>query len=215
MSYLVAKKLGDEGGGDMTSATGVVTIGYNFPDAIGVSALACYEKWPVLLTDHSDGTAMNAYAVQAMNELGITRYVKAGTYAPDPAGITGLGNCSGDDRYYTSANVAIWAKTHAGLTFTHTALTTGDKFPDALAAGPYLAQDHGMLLLSPLDGPAARPLSPLSSSPTRPTVAALHLHRLHRAGDRPGEGAVAVRVLDASMRGTSVGLYGPRRRPRL
>ena len=37
---------------------------------------------------------------------------------------------------------------HAGLTFTHTGLATGDKFPDALAAGPYLARDQGVLLLT-------------------------------------------------------------------
>ena len=104
---------------------------------------------------------MNAYAVQAMNELGITSYVKAGTYAPDPAGITGLGNCSGADRYFTSSKVAIWAKASAGLTYIHTALTTGDKFPDALAAGPYLAADNGMLLLSPLNGPLPVPIAAL------------------------------------------------------
>jgi hypothetical protein len=49
--------------------------------------------------------------------------------------------------------VAAYAFTNAGLTFAHTALATGDKFPDALAAGPYLAQDQGILLLSPLNGP--------------------------------------------------------------
>ena len=162
MSYLVAKKLGDKVG-DMSSATGIVTIGYNFPDAIGVSALACFEKWPILLTDHGDGTAMNTYAVQAMNELGITTFVKAGTYAPDPAGITGMGNCSGTDRYFTNANVANWAKANAGLSFAQTAMCTGDKFPDALAAGPYLGMDGGMLLLSPLNGPVPTSIANLLS----------------------------------------------------
>ncbi|MBN1632462.1 MAG: cell wall-binding repeat-containing protein, partial [Thermoleophilia bacterium] len=38
-------------------------------------------------------------------------------------------------------------------------LTTGDKFPDALAGGPYLAQDHGTLLLSPLQGPLPDPIA--------------------------------------------------------
>ena len=35
----------------------------------------------------------------------------------------------------------------------HSGIATGDKFPDALAAGRYLAADGGILLLSPLHGP--------------------------------------------------------------
>ena len=57
------------------------------------------------------------------------------------------------DRYGTNANVANWGKANGGLAFTHTGLATGDKFPDALSSGPYLARDHGILLLSPLLGP--------------------------------------------------------------
>ena len=58
-------------------------------------------------------------------------------------------NLSGTDRYVTNPNVANWAKNNAGLTFTHTGIATGDKFPDALASGPFLAKDDGMLLLEP------------------------------------------------------------------
>jgi len=76
-----------------------------------------------------------------------------GTYTTLPGGVSGLANLSGADRYVTNANVATWAKTNAGLAFTHTAFATGDKFPDALASGPYLAADDGILLLSPLNGP--------------------------------------------------------------
>ena len=78
-----------------------------------------------------------------------------GTYATLPAGVTGLANLSGADRYVTNANVANWAKANAGLTFTHTGLATGDKFPDALASGPYLAKDDGILLLEPAPRAAA------------------------------------------------------------
>jgi hypothetical protein len=67
--------------------------------------------------------------------------------------VVALDNLSGTDRYATNAKVADWAFTNAGLTFSHSAMATGDKFPDALAAGPYLAQDQGILLLSPLNGP--------------------------------------------------------------
>jgi hypothetical protein len=53
----------------------------------------------------------------------------------------------------TNANVAVWAKNNAGLSFLHIGIATGDKFPDALASGPFLAADDGILLLSPLLGP--------------------------------------------------------------
>ena len=37
--------------GDMTGATGIVTRGDVFPDAIGVSPLACAKLWPIILTN--------------------------------------------------------------------------------------------------------------------------------------------------------------------
>ena len=151
MSYQVAKALGTKVG-DMSAATAIVTTGTNFPDAIGVSPLACAKMWPILLTNNAEA-ALHAKSAQALSELGITHALKVGTYATLPLGVTGVGNCSGADRYYTNAAVAVWAKAYAGLTYAHTGLTTGDKFPDALAAGPYLAKDNGTLLLSPLNGP--------------------------------------------------------------
>ncbi|MBN1321487.1 MAG: L,D-transpeptidase family protein, partial [Thermoleophilia bacterium] len=48
----------------------------------------------------------------------------------------------------------LWAEANAGLTFAHTGFCTGEKFPDALAAGPFLAHDGGSLLIT---GPAAVP----------------------------------------------------------
>ncbi len=92
-------------------------------------------------------------AAATITELGLTQILKVGTYATLPTGVTGVANLSGTDRYVTNANVANWAKANAGLTFTHTGLATGDKFPDALASGPFLAKDGGLLLLSPLSGP--------------------------------------------------------------
>lgn len=75
-----------------------------------------------------------------------------------PAGVTYRAGLTGNNRYETNAKVVAWAKANAGLTFTHTAIATGDKFPDALAAGPYLAKDGGILLLSPLYGPLPAPI---------------------------------------------------------
>ncbi len=147
MSYKVAKALGNKVG-DMTGASAIITPGTRFPDGIGVSPLACAKLWPVLLTESGGGAALNVYSARALTELGITTAIKAGTYVTLPRGVTALANLSGADRYATNSNVAEWSKNNAGLQFTHLAMATGDKFPDALAAGPYLALDGGIVLLT-------------------------------------------------------------------
>ena len=138
--------------GDMTGATAIITRGDMFPDAIGVSPLACAKLWPIILTNGGGG-ALHASAAAALADLGITKALKVGTYATLPAGVTGVANLSGVDRYVTNSRVAGWGEAFGGLSFSHTGLATGDKFPDALASGPYLAMDDGILLLSPLAGP--------------------------------------------------------------
>jgi N-acetylmuramoyl-L-alanine amidase len=151
MSRQVAEALGTKLG-DMSGATAIITRGDVFADALGVSPLACANKWPILLTNGATGP-LHSSAASAMNKLHITTALKVGTYAVLPAGVNGLANLSGKDRYLTNRNVAEWSKSRAGLMFTHVGFATGDKFPDALAAGPYLALDKGILLLSPLSGP--------------------------------------------------------------
>jgi putative cell wall-binding protein len=151
LSYRVAKALGVKVGG-LTGATAIITRGDMFPDAIGVSPLACARSWPILFTAGPSG-ALHPSAEAALAELGITSVIKVGTYASLPGWVTGLANLSGADRYHTNRNVAEWAELNAGLSFAHVGIATGNKFPDAVAAGPYLAQGGGILLLSPLEGP--------------------------------------------------------------
>jgi len=151
MSYRVAKALAARVG-DLSDATAIVTIGTNFPDAIGVSPLACRQRWPVLLTEYGDARPLNASAAAALSESGIGKALKVGTYCTLPTEVRGVGNCSGADRYETNANVAAWAAAAAGLGFTHLGICTGEKFPDALAAGPFLAIDGGSVLLTAATG---------------------------------------------------------------
>jgi SpoIID/LytB domain protein len=151
MSYQVAEAL-DFATGGLSDATAIITRGDNFPDAISVSPLACRQGWPILLHEGIGGT-LDVHSAAALADFGITRAIKVGTYATLPAGVQSLANLSGADRYYTCSNVAAWAQTNAGLSYSHLGIATGNKFPDALAAGPYLALDNGTLLLSPLNGP--------------------------------------------------------------
>ena len=151
MSYKVAVDLGEKMG-DMSGATAIITRGDSFADAIGATPLACAKKWPILLHKGVEGP-LNEWARKAMDRLGITTAIKIGTYCTLPDWVTGLANLSGADRYFTNRNLAGWAKQYAGLVFKHSGFATGDKFPDALAAGPYLGKDKGILLLTPLYGP--------------------------------------------------------------
>lgn len=157
MSRKVANALAAKVGtlGKMTGATAIITRGDGFPDGIGVSPLACANFWPIILTNNGgvSGKVLHASAAATLAGLGITKALKVGTYATLPVGITGLANLSGVDRYDTNSRVAAWGEAFGGLAFTHTGMATGDKFPDALASGPYLAQHNGILLLSPLAGP--------------------------------------------------------------
>jgi hypothetical protein len=62
----------------------------------------------------------------------------------------------GTDSYDTAALVVRYAATH-GSTFTHTAIATGDSFPDGLITASYIALDKGILILVK-DGEPPAPL---------------------------------------------------------
>ena len=133
--------------------TAIIVPGDNahFPDAIAAASLGAAKGWPILLTPSSVITpVLNIYAAQAINILGITKVIEAGTRTDIPAGVT-VTQLVGRDRYDTAAQVAEYSAAQ-GLSFAHLGIATGEKFPDALAAGPYLAQDNGVMLLTPLSG---------------------------------------------------------------
>ena len=190
MSYKVANALGAKVG-DMTGATAIVTRGDVFPDAIGVSPLACAKKWPILLTESGGSNALNASSALALNELGITKALKVGTYAALPTEVEGVGNCSGSDRYVTNANVAAWASANAGLAFTHIGVTNGAEVPRCSGGGtlPGAGQRHAVLEPALRAGTGDRCRA---DQRQRGLGRVRDLRRLHRAGDRRGESATAV-----------------------
>jgi putative cell wall-binding protein len=143
--YDTARLVAAELAAKLGPVTGACLVpGDKFPDAIAVASVACSQGWPILLTP-AQGPLPDATA-QAFAALGTSSVLEAGSYV-DP-GIAGAAvtRCAGVDRYETAALVAEYAVS-LGLSLAHVGLVTGDKFPDALAAGPYLALDGGITLL--------------------------------------------------------------------
>ena len=189
MSYQRSEGSGDKGGRASADATAIITRGDIFPDAIGVSPLACAQKWPILLTGPT--TALHASAVQALDELESRKALKVGTYAGLPAGVQGVANLSGSDRYATNRNVASWGKEAAGLsTFPHGTCYRG-QVPRRFGsrALPGTRPRH------PAPHPALRTLAGVHRRPhhRKPGCdAALLVHRHRRAGAIADQGASAV-----------------------
>ncbi len=131
--------------GDLTEV--VIAPGDSFPDGLAVAPLAARKGWPILLTP-TDGP-FPAVCAQALVDLGVSSGLEVGTYV-DP-GLASLTRLVGSDRYATCASIAVFSEAQ-GLDYAHVAVVTGENYPDALAVGPYLALDGGILLLAQSSG---------------------------------------------------------------
>jgi len=127
----------------------VIVPGDDFPDGLTVGPVAAKNGWPILLTPKNGpvpSVTVNAYTTTLGVTTATTVGVSTGVTIPN---ITSLKRINGTDRYETSALVATWAaEENPFASYKHTALATGDNYPDALAAGSYLAKDGGVLLLT-------------------------------------------------------------------
>jgi putative cell wall-binding protein len=128
--------------GDVSGA--VLVPGDSFADALSVGPLAAAKGWPVLLTPTygplPEETAAALQRLQPASLLAVGTTVDPGL----PAAVTRI---IGSDRYATCVQVAAYALDQ-GLSISHVGLVTGQKFPDGLAAAPYLALRDGLLLLT-------------------------------------------------------------------
>ena len=143
--YDTARLVAEEVGSRLGEVTGAVIVpGDSFADALAVAPLAAFRGWPILLTPR--GGPVPAETQEALVSLGVTNGLVVGTYAE--VGVPGFTykRVAGRDRYDTSARLAELAVAE-GLSYSYLGVATGDNFPDALAAGPYLAQRGGVLLL--------------------------------------------------------------------
>jgi putative cell wall-binding protein len=128
------------------SVSGVVVArGDAFPDALSVAPLAAAKGWPILLTPGNG--PLPAASMEALVALEVSDVLVVGTYA-DP-GFPGLKvtRIVGRDRYDTAAQITEYSLAQ-GMSLAHVAVVTGDNFPDALAAGPLVAPDGGVVVLT-------------------------------------------------------------------
>jgi len=136
-----------------------VATGRTFPDALGASPLSAAREWPIYLA--SPDTATHAALVGTMDADGVSGVlILGGTGAvADTLEVrldTAFGNLSvdrlaGDSRYETALAVAEYAVTEQGLTWDGLALTTGRKFPDALAGGVMQGKVGSVMVLTTPD----------------------------------------------------------------
>ena len=122
-----------------------------WPDAVSVSGLAAFQQRPILLTE-SD--ALPDVVAQSLTDLGITEVgIIGGRAAVSDAveqavrgRVVSVYRIAGSSRYATARMVGNQS-VNAGMSAARTWLATGSNFPDALAAGPAVAADGGVLLL--------------------------------------------------------------------
>ncbi len=120
----------------------VVVSDEGFLDALTVGTLAAAKGWPILFTREDRGAPRATTNV--IDDLGVTSALVVGTEVE--LELDDVDTKMGDNSDETAALVVAYALTQ-GLSFRHTVIATGDAFPDALVATPYVALDKGMLVL--------------------------------------------------------------------
>jgi hypothetical protein len=154
---------------------GIVVNGWNFPDALASTPLSYARRTPILLTHTS---SLDTDTAQAVTDLGLTDIVIVGgpksvSGSVEASLVAQLGGAqhvlriAGLDRYDTAVRFAWWTAdlegpgarldgkigtdattTVAAMRYDRVGVATGEKFPDALAAGPFCGKAQAPLLLS-------------------------------------------------------------------
>jgi putative cell wall-binding protein/uncharacterized protein (DUF2141 family) len=151
--------------GTFTTATDVVvTTGENFPDALAGNYLAGTAKAPILLTRKGDVPAttqaeINRLHPQRVWVLGGTDAVGAGGVPTTSGTVTRIG---GATRYETAAQASSTGTVGTLGGLATAIVATGDKFADALSAGPAAFSNNFPLYLTP--GAPATALHPATKS---------------------------------------------------
>ncbi len=136
----------------------VVASGRNYPDALSAAPFAAANGMPILLSQPDwlppeTRAALAARGAAGVIVVGSEKAVSSAVYGAIP--VVNKRRLYGDNRYETCAAIAEYARTH-GASMTHLGFVLGTNFPDALASGPFLAQNNGIAVLT---APTALPSS--------------------------------------------------------
>lgn len=128
-----------------------VATGANYPDALGAAARAGRSNAPVLLTRKGSIPSATRSALRGLQPdrivvLGSTGVITGGVVTQLKRYATGgsVQRVSGNNRYETAAKLASYYPRGVNVVY----LTTGDDFPDALAAAARGGTDSAPILLS-------------------------------------------------------------------
>lgn len=146
--FETALLIAEELGGD----TAVLANGLNFPDALAISPGTHKLDLPLLLTTanelHPDAAAfLGDDTVDNVIIVGGTAVVSQAIEDALEADGKTVTRLAGATRYETSVAIAEFHTT-VGFTLAEVTLATGEKFPDALAGGPYASQMGAPMVLT-------------------------------------------------------------------
>jgi hypothetical protein len=113
----------------------------SFLEAIVVSPLAAANGWPILLAPKRGDVPW--VTTNAIKQLGAQSALVVGLDAT--LRLDAVETQAGTGALDTASLIVRYAADH-GCDFTHTAIASGDTFPDALVAASYLSLDRGILI---------------------------------------------------------------------
>lgn len=154
--YEVAAKIAERvytlNGNKINDSTAFFVTGDNYPDVLSVAPVAAAKGYPIFYMS----TTMPQETIAMVRKLGITRSIVVGGINSVPEGVRvqlpGSFRLSSTDRYQTNMVFNDWAiMVLPGITFSNIAIASGETFPDALTAAPYIASlsNPGVIVLSP------------------------------------------------------------------
>ena len=122
----------------------VIAPSDSFLEAIAVAPLASASGWPILLTPQQG--ELPSPTARALVDLGVASALVVGTAVPLTE-VSDVERRVGTDSLDTVALIVQYAL-EQGVTFQHTAIASGDDFPDGLVTESLLAPTGGILLLT-------------------------------------------------------------------
>ncbi len=143
----IALSLKEKLKGSIPDKTAIITNGFNFPDALSISPLVSFKRYPILLVSKD---SIPSSTKKALSFLAITKTIILGgagiisenvqNQLPNPTRL------SGNNRYETNIAIINYS-VQLGLNLNSLYVATGQDYPDALTGGALAGKKGSPLLL--------------------------------------------------------------------